>query len=159
VLGEFHVIQALIEFTDMAAIVVGAELVLYTPGQHVPAFPLIRVPAAHFSSPALLFYFQTLCLGFPKRLGHGLVEVAVDAVIDLVAELEINDSGFHPDTLVFQNIEPLNALGLTARFSFLAHHITSCLGLSGGLLQRSRRNSCAYAACGTAGTRSGASTK
>ena len=91
---------------------------------------LIPVLKSHPVSPTLLnlFLYMRSCLF--KSPSHGRIKWAVGTVESIVAQPEVDHSCLHPDTLIFQDIEALNFLGLATPFAFSSHDSSTSLQMT-----------------------------
>jgi hypothetical protein len=124
---EFGFIQALVKFAHITTEIVGTDFVLHPTRKHVTALTLIPIAKTHPVSPALLIFllYQRSCLF--KGSGHGLIEGTVGTIEGIVAKPEVDHPCFHPDALIFQDIEALNYFGLCTLFAFTSHDSNTSL--------------------------------
>jgi hypothetical protein len=125
---QFRFVQTLIKFTGVTAKIVRTDFVVNPPRKHVTTLTLIPVPQPHPVSPTLLhllLYLRTCLFEGP---GHVRIKWAVRTIECIVAKPEVDHPCFHPDALLFQDIETLNPFGLTNYFFWLSHICTSSLG-------------------------------
>ena len=118
---EFGFVQALVKFAHVTTKIIGTDFVLHPAGKHVPALTLIPIAETHPIAPALLIFLLYQWSRFFKGTGHGLIEGAIGTIEGIVAKPEVDHSCFHPDALIFQNIEALNYFGLFTLFAFTSH--------------------------------------
>jgi hypothetical protein len=111
----------LIKFTHIAAKVIGADFVLNPSRKHVSTLSLIAIAQPHPLSPTFLSFFLRQWSRLFEGLSHGLIERTGAAIEGVVTKPEVNYSCFHPDALVFDDVEALNFFGLAGFLVFLRH--------------------------------------
>jgi hypothetical protein len=124
---EFGFIQALVKFAHITTKIIGTDLVLHPTRKHVTALTLISIAKPHPVSPTLLVFlpYQRACLF--KSSGHGLVKGTVGTIECIVAKPEVDHPRFHPNALIFQDVEALNSLGLFSLSAFTSHDTNTSL--------------------------------
>ena len=124
-LVQIDLIEPLVEFTMIAFVVHRANFrIRDSAGHHMAAqlrgglVVFVQGLRPSFARASLL------CCRMPHGFLHGLVEGAGVAVEGIVAEPEVDDSGFHPDAFIFNDLKPLDRF---VCFPGLAFHIVSSL--------------------------------
>jgi hypothetical protein len=87
----------------------------------VSALSLIAIAQPHSLSPTFLGFFLRQWSRLFEGLGHGLVESTGGAIEGVVTKPEVNYPCFHPDALVFYDVEALNFFGLAGFLVFSSH--------------------------------------